>query len=137
MTNEKFIFRRFLAGFIDYSIILGVIYYYIYTFGSLNPEGEYSVTGIETFPIMLFWFVYLCLVETTLNSTLGNFIVRLKPVDLQTENKITLKQSFLRHIVDVLDMIFFGLVAIIIIKNSNESQRLGDLLAKTKVIEAN
>lgn len=84
---------------------------------------------------MLFWFVYLCVIETTCSSTLGNFIVQLKPVDLQTGNKITLKQSFLRHIVDVLDMFFFGLVAFIIIKSSNESQRLGDLLAKTKVIE--
>ena len=135
MKNKKIIFRRFLAGFIDYSIILAVTYYYIYTFGSLNNEGEYSVTGIKIFPIMLFWFVYLCVIETTFSSTLGNFIVQLKPVDLKTENKITLKQSFLRHIVDVLDMFFFGLVAIIIIKNSNESQRLGDLLAKTKVIE--
>ena len=135
MKNKKFIFRRFLAGLVDYSIILVLSYYYIYIFGSLNDEGEYYVTGMKTFPIMLFWFVYLCVIETTFRSTLGNFIVQLKPVDLKTENKITLKQSFLRHIVDVLDMFFFGLVAIIIIKNSNESQRLGDLLAKTKVIE--
>ncbi|SHK51326.1 RDD family protein [Epilithonimonas mollis] len=135
MKNKKFISRRFLAGFIDYSIIIAINAYYIYSFGSLNDEGGYSVTGFKTFPIIIFWFVYLCVIETTFSSTLGNFIVQLKPVDLQTENKITLKQSCLRHIADVLDMFFFGLVAIIIIKNSNESQRLGDLLAKSKVIE--
>lgn len=135
MKNKKIIFRRFLAGLIDYSIILVSSYYYIYIFGSINNEGGYSVTGIKTFPIMVFWFVYLCVIETTLSSTLGNFIIQLKPVDLQTGSRITLKQSFLRHIVDALDMFFFGLVAIIIIKNSDESQRLGDLLAKTKVIE--
>lgn len=135
MKNEKFIFRRYIAGFIDYSIILILTYFYIYNFGSSNNEGEYSVNGIKTFPIIIFWFVYFCIIEITFNSTLGNFIVRLKPIDLQTGNKIKLKQSFLRHIVDFLDMFFFGLIAIIIIKNSNESQRLGDLLAKTKVIE--
>lgn len=135
MKNKKFIFRRFLAGLIDYSIILVSSYYYIYIFGSINNEGGYSVTGIKTFPIMVFWFVYLCVIETTLSSTIGNFIIQLKPVDLQTGSRITLKQSFLRHIADALDMFFFGLVAIIIIKNSDESQRLGDLLAKTKVIE--
>jgi len=137
LKNDKFIFRRIIAGLIDYSIIFGLTYFYIYKFGSLNDEGEYSVNGIKTIPIILFWFVYLCVIEVVINSTLGNFIVRLTPVDLQTENKITLKQSFLRHIVDLLDMFFFGLVAIIIIKNSNDSQRLGDLLAKTKIIEAN
>ncbi|MCD9853100.1 RDD family protein [Epilithonimonas sp. JDS] len=136
MKNKKFVSRRIIAGFIDYSIILGLTYLYIYKFGSLNDEGEYSVNGFKTIPIIIFWFIYLCVIEVTVNSTLGNFIVRLTPVDLQTENKITLKQSFLRHIVDLLDMFFFGLVAIIIIKNSNDSQRLGDLLAKTKVIEA-
>lgn len=135
MKNEKYIFRRFLAGFIDYSIILAVTYYYIFTFGNLNNEGTYTVNGIKTLPILLLWFVYFCIIETFFSLTLGNFIVQLKPVDLQTENKLTLKQSFLRHIVDFLDMFFFGLVAIIIIKNSSESQRLGDLLAKTKVIE--
>lgn len=137
MKNDKFIFRRIIAGLIDYSIIFGLTYFYIYKFGSLNDEGEYSVNGIKTIPIILFWFVYLCVIEVVITSTLGNFIVRLTPVDLQTENKITLKQSFLRHIVDLLDMFFFGLVAIVIIKNSNDSQRLGDLLAKTKIIEAN
>lgn len=78
--------------------------------------------------------MYLCIVETTLNSTFGNFIVGLKPVDLETNKNINLKQSFLRHLVDVIDMSLFGIVAIIIIKNSKESQRLGDLLAKTKVV---
>ncbi|WP_312768071.1 RDD family protein [Epilithonimonas sp.] len=135
MKNEKYIFRRFVAGFIDYSIIFSLTYYYIYNFGSLNDEGAYTVNGIKTLPILFFWFVYFCIIETYFSSTLGNFIVRLKSVDLQTENKITLKQSFLRHIVDFLDMFFFGLVAIIIIKNSDESQRLGDLLAKTKVVK--
>ncbi len=135
MKNEKYIFQRFLAGFIDYSIILAVTYYYIFTFGNSDNEGTYTVNGIKTLPILFLWFVYFCIIETFFSSTLGNFIVQLKPVDLQTENKLTLKQSFLRHIVDFLDMFFFGLVAIIIIKNSSESQRLGDLLAKTKVIE--
>ena len=61
--------------------------------------------------------------------------MKLKPVDLNTEKNIDFKQSFLRHLLDPIDMSLFGLVGIIIIKNSPESQRLGDLLAKTKVIK--
>jgi len=135
LKTEKFITRRIIAGLIDYTIILSVTYCYIYIFGEMNSDGEYSVNGIKTFPIILFWLIYICGIELTLDSTLGNYIVKLKPVDLETESKITFKQSFLRHIVDPVDMFFFGIVAIITIKNSNESQRLGDLLAKTKVLK--
>lgn len=135
MKSEKFITRRIIAGIIDYSIIFAVTSFYIYQFGEINSEGAYSVNGIKTFPIIIFWLAYICGIETTLDSTLGNYIVGLQPVNLENESKITFKQSFLRHILDIIDMFFFGLVAIIIIKNSNESHRLGDLIAKTKVIK--
>ena len=135
MKSEKFITRRIIAGIIDYSIIFAITSFYIYQFGEINSEGAYSVSGIKTFPIIIFWLLYICGTELTLDSTLGNYIAGLKPVDLETESKINFKQSFLRHILDIIDMFFFGLVAIIIIKNSSESQRLGDLLAKTKVVK--
>lgn len=135
MNSEKFLTRRIFAGFIDYTIILSISFIYISIFGKMNDDGEYSVTGIKTLPILVFWFIYLCLIETFLNATLGNYIVKLKPVDLNTGKEINLKQSFLRHCVDIIDMFAFGIVAIIIIKNSEKSQRLGDLLAKTKVVK--
>ncbi len=135
MTTEKFITRRIIAGLIDYTIIFTLAFFYIYRFGELNSEGAYSVSGIKTFPIIILWLIYICVIETTLNSTLGNYIVGLQPVVLLTEKNINFKQSFLRHIVDLLDMMFFGIIAIIILKNSKESQRLGDLLAKTKVVK--
>ena len=135
MNKEKYIFRRFIAGLIDYLIVLSLTAFYIYKFGEHNSEGEYSVNGLKAIPVFIFWFLYFCIIETTLGSTLGNYILKLKPVDLDTGKNINLKQSFLRHIVDLIDMFFFGIVAIIIIKNSKESQRLGDLLGQTKVIK--
>ncbi|SFJ76797.1 RDD family protein [Myroides guanonis] len=134
MNSEKFITRRIIAGIIDYTIIFSLTSLYIYIFGESDSEGTYNVSGIRTFPIFIFWLIYICIVEITLKSTLGNYIVGLKPIDLQTEKSINFKQSFLRHIVDLVDMMFFGIVAIMVIKNSKESQRLGDLLAKTKVV---
>lgn len=135
MSTEKFLFRRIIAGLIDYAVILSITSLYIFYFGELNHEGEYSVNGIKAVPIFLFWFFYLCVVEVTLESTLGNYLVSIQPVDKATEKRVNLKQSFLRHIVDPVDMFFFGLMAIIIINSSKESVRLGDLLAKTKVIK--
>ncbi|MBP0613479.1 RDD family protein [Chryseobacterium sp. cx-311] len=134
MNSNKFITRRFIAGAIDYTVILVLTYIYLQIIGEVSPDGTYSVTGWKTVPVLLFWLMYLCLVEVTLDSTLGNYIAGLQAVDLVTEENLTFKQSFLRHSVDYLDMMFCGIVAVIIIKNSRESQRLGDLLAKTKVV---
>ena len=104
MSNQKFIFRRIIAGFIDYAIILSITYLYILKFGEINSEGEFSVNGIKTLPIFIFWFLYICVIETIFNSTLGNYIVKLKPVNLKNNEKINFKQSFLRHIIDPIDM---------------------------------
>ncbi|UOE42194.1 RDD family protein [Chryseobacterium suipulveris] len=135
MKKEKYLISRIIAGVIDYSIVLTLTCIYIFTFGEKNELGEYSVNGLKAIPIFIFWFFYFCVIESTLNSTLGNYLMKLKPVDLNTEKNIDFKQSFLRHLLDPIDMSLFGLVGIIIIKNSPESQRLGDLLAKTKVIK--
>lgn len=135
MTNKKFLLRRSLAVFIDYTLILTLSYIYILYFGDVDSQGSYCLHGINVIPVFIFWFIYNCVTEVTLDSTFGNYLVGLKTVDHKSEQKINLKQSFLRYIVDPLDMSFFGIVAVIIITTSEESRRLGDLLAKTKVIK--
>ncbi|CAM3435990.1 RDD family protein [Empedobacter falsenii] len=135
MNQEKYILRRVLAALIDYTIIIFITFFYLRNFGELNSEGAYSVSGLKTLPIIIFWFVYFCVFETVLNSTFGNLIVGLKPIDINTKKNVTIKQSFLRHLVDPIDMMFFGLIGIILIKNSETNQRLGDILAKTKVVK--
>ena len=135
LDDKKHVGRRILAGLIDYTIFISITYFYVYIFGNKDDEGAFSVSGIKALPVLLFWILYFCLIETSLNATLGNYFLNLKPVDIKTENNVTFKQSFLRHLVDPIDMFFFGIVAIIIIKNSKESQRLGDLLGQTKVIK--
>ncbi|MDM1524029.1 RDD family protein [Empedobacter stercoris] len=136
MNQEKYILRRVLAALIDYTIIIFITFFYLRNFGELNSEGAYSVSGLKTLPIIIFWFVYFCVFETVLNSTFGNLIVGLKPIDINTKKNVTIKQSFLRHLVDPIDMMFFGLIGIILIKNSETNQRLGDILAKTKVVKS-
>lgn len=115
-------------------MVFTLVFIYVSIFGEMNDDGTKSVQGIKILPAYIFWLLYICVVEYTLGSTFGNFIVRLKPVDSETEKEITFKQSLLRHIVDPIDMFFFGLVGIILIKNSNSNQRLGDILAKTIVV---
>jgi uncharacterized RDD family membrane protein YckC len=128
--------RRFLAGFIDYSIILVFFFVFVYSFGKPNDEGGYSVTGFLALIPVLFWFTFTILLEAFFGATLGNSIVGLKPKSLIRNNdKISFSQSLKRHLLDPIDMFPFGLIGIMTIKNTDKNQRLGDIWAKTVVTE--
>lgn len=129
--------KRFLAGLIDYAIIYAFFFAFISAFGEPNEEGGYSVTGFLALVPILFWFVFLVVIETIFGATLGNSIVGLQPKSLIKNNgELSLGQSLKRHVLDPIDMFPFGLLAIMTIKNTDRNQRLGDIWAKTIVVEA-
>ncbi|MCL1668580.1 RDD family protein [Elizabethkingia ursingii] len=136
MKIKKYIIERIIAGFIDYSIVIVITAFYIYNFGKLDNEGGYTITGVLALAPAILWFVYFIISEVTIEATLGHIIVGLKPVDYKTNKPITLRQSIIRHLLDPIDYFFFlGLIGVLVIYNSSSSQRVGDLLAKTKVIK--
>ena len=105
-------------------------------FGTPNGDGEYTVTGWKMLIPISFWFIMTVALEQIAGATLGNGIVGLKPIheDGSTQ-KISIIQSFKRHVLDFIDMFFFGLIAYITITNTSKRQRLGDLWAKTMVVK--
>ncbi len=127
--------NRFTAGLVDYIIIYVVTFFLAYTFGTPNNEGGYSLRGLSALIPVLFWLVMTVGFETQLGATLGNLLVGLKPISKNNPNrKLTFTESFKRHLLDPIDMFFFGLVGIIAIKNTEMNQRLGDLWAETIVV---
>ncbi|MFL9831492.1 RDD family protein [Flavobacterium sp. ST-87] len=135
--TKPYIERKFIAVIIDYSIILTIDYNLIVIFGKPavgNPES-YELTGISLFIIVIPWLIFTVCLETFLGSTLGNGIMSLKPVDQKNQNRgLTFIQSFQRHLLDPIDMFFFGLVGYLVMKHNN-GLRLGDLWAKTVVVD--
>lgn len=128
--------KRFIAGFIDYLLVYGFFFAFVYLFGKPNDEGGYSVTGILSLIPIIFWFVLIVLTEVFLGATLGNSIAGLKPKSLTNNSgELSFSQSIKRHLFDPIDMFPFGLIGIITIKNTDRNQRLGDIWAKTIVIE--
>ena len=135
IPTKPFIRLKIISCIIDYGIIFTVTLLYITTFGELNIEGEYEVKGIlGTLPI-LFWGIMTIGLEVWFGATLGNSIVNLKPISINGNSKITFSQSFKRHFLDTIDMFLFGFIAYILIKNTENHQRLGDIWAKTYVIK--
>ena len=135
--------KRILAGLIDYFIIYSFFFYYIFTFGEPNGEGEYHISGLPGLIPIIFWGIITIGIEQWFGATIGNMLVKLKPKSiyntsefstLNEVNKITVIQSFKRHLLDPIDIFFFGLVGIILIKNTEKNQRLGDIWANTIVI---
>lgn len=104
--------------------------------GKPDSEGKYHLTGLPALLPTLFWFIFTVLMEQLTGATLGNGIMSLKPVhEKGANNKPDFFQSLKRHLLDPIDMFFFGIPAIIAIKNTPKKQRLGDLWAKTVVVK--
>jgi uncharacterized RDD family membrane protein YckC len=129
--------KRFIAGLVDYTIIVSFLYAFAYSFGSRNEDGSYSVNGFPALIPVLFWFLFTVVLEACYGATVGNSIVGLKPRSLTKNNgELSIGQSLKRHLLDPLDMFPFGIIGIITIKNTDKNQRLGDIWAKTIVIES-
>lgn len=135
--TEPLIWKRILAGFIDYFIIYTLFFLFIYAFGEPNEDGGYSVNGPLAIVPMLFWGLITIGIEQWIGATLGNLIVGLKPISINgLDDKLSFGQSFVRHLLDPIDMFFFGLVGVLTIKNSDKNQRVGDIAAKTIVVKS-
>jgi uncharacterized RDD family membrane protein YckC len=130
-TNLK---KRFWASFIDYLLIFVLTYIYISRFGVETEVGTKSIQGFATFPIILVWFLYFVVIETYQGATLGHKAFNLL-VLTDKRGKIGFTQAFKRHLVDPVDFFIYAIPAIIAIKNTDKKQRLGDLWAKTIVVD--
>ena len=135
IKTESNIGNRFVAGLIDYIIIYGFTFFLSYTIGEPNNEGGTSLSGLPALIPIIFWLIMMVGIESGLGATIGNSLVGLKAIPKNgTNRKLTFSESFKRHLLDPIDMFFFGLVAIITIKNTEMNQRIGDLWAKTIVV---
>lgn len=134
IKTEPKLLRRALATTIDYGLYLIFYGWFIYTYGVPNDEGGYTMSNDpKALWVFVVWFIYFPIAESIRGQTLGKLLVGLRVVS-KNGRPISFGQAFKRHLVDMIDFFFFGIVAVIIIKNTPDHQRLGDLLAKTIVI---
>ncbi|WP_026705877.1 RDD family protein [Flavobacterium soli] len=134
MVYKTNLTKRISATLIDYGIYLLFFSTYISIFGTANLEGGKTVNGFLALPLFIIWLVYFILIEFFNGATLGHHCLDLKVVTLKGMN-IGFMQALKRHLLDPIDILFYGIPAIIAIKNSEKHQRLGDMWAKTIVID--
>lgn len=133
--THSYLTQRFLACFIDYTFLFAYFFIMLLLFGKDDGNGNTSITGFPAFSVILVWFLLMVFIEQLNGATMGNTLMDLKPISINSHtNELSFRQSLKRHLVDMIDMSFFGLVGILLIKNSKHNQRLGDIWAKTIVI---
>ena len=133
VTIRPNIRRRAVANIIDYGIFLVFFSIIAKTFGHPNNEGGYTLTGVALLWIPFFWTLYFPIVESIKGRSLGKMILGLTVVD-KRGGAISVIQAFQRRFLDFIDFSMFGLVAYIVVKNTPNNQRLGDLWAETIVV---
>jgi uncharacterized RDD family membrane protein YckC len=128
--------KRAAASFVDYGIVFTLTFSYTFTFGRPNAEGVQSVDGVEGLPVFGLWLIYFPIVEGMTGQTLGKKVVGTRVATL-SGGDVGVWKSFIRHLFDMIDFLFFGLIGILVVRSTDKRQRVGDLIAKTIVIENN
>jgi uncharacterized RDD family membrane protein YckC len=132
--TKPLILKRTLATFLDWALFLVIFIPYYKVYAIQNPEdGSWSLKGLPALGSMMIWVIYFPIAEYKFGNTLGHYLLKLRVYSLSTDN-LTFIQTFKRRLCDMIDIQWcFGLLAIILIKNTEKHQRLGDIWAKTIV----
>ncbi len=136
--NYAPITKRILAALIDYSLFLLLCYTYLTTFGTPEIQQDGSVTyvvdGFLTLTVFVGWFMFFPILEGTMGQTFGKKILNLKVVLVSPKYDYGIIDALKRHLTDIFELGFFGIPALISIKNTQHRQRFGDLWAKSIVV---
>jgi len=133
--------KRWVACLIDY-IICAVIWSIVsYCFGDavINNDGTkaWELNGAPAFFGMFIpWFLLLPGIEAINGGqSIGKAILKIRSARMDG-SKISPGMAIARHLLDIVDYFpFFGLVGLLVASNNSYNQRVGDLVAKTIVVE--
>lgn len=126
--------KRIIATVLDYGIFLLGTFIYAYIFGEINEAGEIEVNNLMALPVFLAWLIYFVFMEAFTGATFGHHSMKLM-VLTTNRRSISFDHAIKRRLLDVIDICIYGIPAIIAIKNSDKHQRLGDMWAKTIVVD--
>lgn len=130
-TNLK---KRVYATILDYGLIFLLSFAYLLFFGTGDGNGTYTMSGIKTLLFPIVWFVYFIVIEAEYGATLGHQSFHLKVMTVNRKD-IEFTHALKRHLLDPIDILFYGIPALIAILYSSSHQRLGDMWAQTIVID--
>jgi uncharacterized RDD family membrane protein YckC len=124
--------KRVVGAIIDMIVLIIIMIIFSILFGT--SEGtSFGVSGFAALIMYLLWFAYFVVLEVITGKTVGKYVVKTKVAN-ESGGQISWGTSIVRNILRIVDGFFFYLVGFIIALASKENQRLGDMVAKTYVV---
>ena len=132
--------KRVGSALIDY-ILFGLVWAsYLRLFGTYHEDNfgnwSYTVDGIGSLPLFIFWLGWFPILESTLGYTIGKGLLDMRVVK-DDGKPVSFGKSLLRHFFDAFDIMAFVILVIVPILKPKRFQRIGDLVASTFVIAEN
>lgn len=135
VVTERNVARRFYANLLDYFLVFGFSFAYIFLVGEPDYDGTYRVSGLPALFIPFLWFTYFPLAESIFHQTLGKAAFNLMVISSNGE-PASLGQCLLKRITDPIELVFFGVPALIMITRNKEGKRLGDHVGNTLTVKS-
>lgn len=133
--------KRVISACVDFTVFWIFIFILGYFFGEsdrgkIDADGYiiqfgFTLTAPVSYLVLVIWALLFPIIEGLTGYTIGKRLLRIK-VMKKNNTQVTILTSFIRHIVDVIDLCLF--IGFIIANNNRYHQRIGDLLANTVVV---
>ncbi|AEV97910.1 hypothetical protein A4D02_15305 [Niastella koreensis] len=134
--------KRWGASLVDYVLYFAAFIFICYFFGTRtmdeNGNSSWNLDGLPGFiGIVVSWLLFFPVIESFNDGqTIGKALFRIKTVK-EDGSRINFGTSFLRHFFDWVDYLpFLGICGMIVASNNDKKQRVGDLVAKTIVVNS-
>jgi len=139
MEQPDVLGRRIAAALVDLGIVLVVVLLVGGIFGDERAPGEPSSARfgpLDRLLIIGLAFAYYWVTETVWAQTVGKRVMRIR-VERVDGSKPNAGATFMRTLLRAVDGLFFYLVGLLaILATGSRRQRLGDMVAKTRVVGA-
>lgn len=123
------------AWVVDHGIFFSLYYAYLAHFGTETEVG-YEVSGCgAVWPVVGAWFLWFPLAEALFGQSFGKWSFGLRVIAVDGA-RITFGSAVIRRLLDPIDFTLFGFVAFLVARNTPLQQRVGDLVAKARVVNA-
>lgn len=134
--------KRLIAGFVDVAVFLTLflmvyllIYFQHQTIHGQSGSGYFYGVNIPASSVCFYalpsWTGFIVLTEFRNGQSLGKRLTNIKVVRQDLSNT-TFFNTLIRHLFDIIDLTL--LLGIVVALTNKDRQRIGDLVAKTKVV---
>jgi len=124
------------TDYLIYFLVLSLLYGQLYNPSSTGVGFGINLINPNPFISIAIWLLLFPLPEGFKGQTLGKRLFRIRVLS-HDHSTASYGQCFVRHLLDIIDWLpFFGVAGLIAASINKKNQRIGDLLAKTIVVDS-